>query len=122
MLHLTIKEAVEGRYGDALAAAAELSQDALLLSLKNGVVIELRFAAADEYAIAWRYGDAELRIDTAPLHRELASFPNHLHDAAGELRADPLTKPGAEPWDNLCAVLDALLVDPLLQATPATVG
>ena len=55
-------------------------------------------------------------IDTAPLHRTLATFPNHLHDASDVLREDRLTHPSAEPWANVRAVIDAVLVDPLLQA------
>lgn len=114
MLHLALKEALDQQFSDALVAPAELRQDALLLSLRNGVALELRFANTDEYAITWHWGDAELRIDTAPLHRDLASFPNHLHDADGVLQADRLTRPGAEPLDNVRAVLEAVLTDPLL--------
>ena len=115
-LHLALKEEIERRYADVLTGDPELAQDALLLRLENGVALELRFAAADAYAIGWRWGEAELRIDTAPLHADLATFPNHLHDAEGRLRADPLTRPGREPWDNVRIVIDALLADPLLQS------
>lgn len=115
MLNVVIKEAVEQHFAHRLAEPPEVHQDALLLSLDNGVAMEMRFASPDEYAIVWHWGDAELRIDTASLHRELDSFPNHLHDADGSLRIDSLTTPGKDPWDNACAVLDAVLADPLLQ-------
>lgn len=115
MLNFVIKEAVERHFASRLAQPPEIYQDALRLSLDNGIAMELRFASAEEYAIAWRWGDAELRIDTAPLHRDLHSFPNHLHDAEGKVRSDALTSPGKDPWDNVCAVLDAVLADPLLQ-------
>ena len=36
----------------------------------------------------------------------------------GSLYADPLTRPGAPPWDNLRRVIAPLLADPLL--TPPT--
>ena len=115
MLNIAIKDAVEQHFASHLAQPPEMHQDALLLSLDNGVSLELRFASPEEYAIAWRWGDAELRIDTAPLHRDLESFPNHLHNADGILRADTLTRPGTDPWGNVKAVLDAVLADPLLQ-------
>lgn len=114
-MHLELKQRIEERYRDALAGPLELKQDALLVHLRNGVSAELRFASRDEYSIAWRWGDAELRIDTAPLHAQLATFPNHLHDADGRLRSDALTRPRGEPCDNACAVIDALLADPLLR-------
>lgn len=116
MHHLELKEALEAHYGAVLAEPPTLCQDALLVSLNNGVLLELRYPAASEYAIAWRWEDAQLRIDTAPLHRTLATFPNHLHDASDVLREDRLTHPSAEPWANVRAVIDAVLVDPLLQA------
>lgn len=115
MLNVAIKEAVELHFADRLAAPPEIHQDALLLNLDNGVAMELRFASPEEYAIVWHWGDASMRIDTAPLHRDLPSFPNHFHDAANNIRADALTHPGKAPWDNVCTVLDAVLSDPLLQ-------
>jgi hypothetical protein len=58
----------------------ELKLDALIVpTSSNGVSLEARIADPHAYAIAWAWGEAELRIDTAPLHRDLATFPNHLH-------------------------------------------
>ncbi len=114
MIHLELQEGIDREFAGALAGRPELCQDALLVRLDNDAVAELRFFSADEYSIGWRWGDAELRIDTAPVHPGLATFPNHLHDAEGAIRPDPLTRPGAEPWDNVRAVLGALLKDPLL--------
>jgi hypothetical protein len=115
-IHLALKEEIEARYGDALAAPPELKQDALLLTLANGVALEVRFAARDEYSIAWQWGEALLRIDTAPFHPGLATYPNHLHDAEGKVHPDPLTATERDPEDNLCAVVDALMRDPLLES------
>ncbi|MEO8653404.1 MAG: hypothetical protein ABI409_04705 [Ramlibacter sp.] len=114
MLHATLKEALDREFAAAMLEPAELCRDALLVRLRNEVTIELRMPNASEYSIGWRWGDAELRIDTAPLHCELATFPNHLHDSDGQVRADPLTDPRQEPWVNVRAVVVALLEDPLL--------
>jgi len=113
-LHLELKEQIESAYAAQLPGGAQLKQDALLLEFDSGLVMELRFASADEYALAWLWGDAELRIDTAPLHPQLATQPNHLHDEEGRLRDDPLTTPGAAPWENVRKLIDAVLIDPLL--------
>lgn len=116
MLHDALKEAIDVQFAETIAEPAELCQDALLVRLHNGVVIEFRFASAEEYAIGWRWGDTELRIDTAPLHPQLSTFPNHLHNGEGQVLADPLTNPGREPWDNVRSVITALIGDPLLQS------
>ncbi len=113
-LHLELKQQIEDCYGAQLPAGVELRQDALLLQFDSGLALELRFASADEYAFNWIWGDAELRIDTAPLHPELKTCPHHLHDAEDNLREDPLTQPGAVPWSNVRKVIDAVLADPLL--------
>lgn len=113
-LHLDLAARIDDTFGAHLETPVEVKLDALIARLDNGVILEARIAAADAYAIAWIWGEAELRIDTAPLHRELGSFPNHLHAADGSLQRDPLTRCGAEPWDNLRAVIGAILADPLL--------
>lgn len=115
MILADLKDAIDGEF--ASAASAVLCRDALIVQLRNEVALELRFADAREYSIGWRWGDAEQRIDTAPLHRDLATFPNHWHDADGRVQADPLTRPQDEPWANVRAVISALLEDPLLAWT-----
>lgn len=107
---------LEERCDAWLEGPVRLHQDALLATLVNGVMLEARFGEAGEYAFDWRWGEAELRIDTAPLHPTLATFPNHLHDDTGTLRADPATDPARSPWDNLRALVEALIADPLLRS------
>lgn len=113
-LHLELQPLITSRFADRLDGQLQVAQDALLLRLMNGVAMEMRFAAAGAYAISWQWGEAIQRIDTAPLHRELGTFPHHWHDATGEVRADPLTDPARSPWDNIHAVIQAVLADPLL--------
>ena len=118
-IHLALAERVAARYAGSLAAYPRVSQDALTLQFSDGLALELRFASPEEYAINWVWGEAELRIDTAPLHRDLATFPKHLHDHEGACRADPLTVPGRDPWENVERLLEALSADPLLRAAGA---
>lgn len=113
-LNFELVSAIEAAFGDDLESPVEQKQDALIVRLKNGVMLDVRFAAADAYSLRWVYGDAESGIDTAPLHRGLASFPNHFHDAAGRILADPVTRPDALPVDNLQNLIRALLDDPML--------
>lgn len=114
-LHIELRDAVDRHFADRMAAPMQLTQDALVMRLTNGVTLELRYAGSDEYAFNWQWGDARLRIDTAPVHAELATFPNHLHDADGAVRADPITHPDRNAWDNTRRLLEALSADPLLQ-------
>jgi len=113
-LHIELAAAVEQAFGQRLARSAEQKQDALVVALDNGVTLTVRYAAPDAYSLRWSYGDAEAGIDTAPLHRELATFPNHLHDANGALRSDPVTGLDRTPADNVVRLVQALLDDPTL--------
>lgn len=113
-LHLELGSAIDAAFADDLDSPVEQKQDAMIVHLKNGVTLNVRYAAPDAYSLRWAYGDAESGIDTAPLHRGLATFPNHFHDAGGRIVADPVTRPDAPPEDNLHRLIRALLDDPML--------
>lgn len=116
-LHLELGAMVEQVFGKQLDSPVEQKQDALIVRLKNGVTLTVRYAAPDAYSMQWTHGDAGAGIDTAPLHHGLASFPNHFHDAGGVVAADPITHPGAPPGDNLQRLIRALLDDPTLASS-----
>lgn len=121
--HLELAAMLAAEFAERLAAAPELRQDALIVHLNNGVTLYVRYAAADAYSLRWRETDAELDqvpargIDTAPLHRALATFPNHLHTGDGRVLADPVTRIDTSPRDNLRALMRVLLDDPTFAAT-----
>lgn len=114
MLNTELKQAIDAAFAGELTEPAQLYADALLVRLKNEAVIELRVAGDAEYAIAWRWSTVQLRLDTAPLHPHLATFPRHLHDSQGMVRADPVTRAGESAWDSVRRVIAAIAHDPLL--------
>jgi len=114
-VHMLLKEKLAAYYADHLSEPVRLAQDALLLSFNNGFMMEVRYFSSTEYAINWSWGEAELRIDTAPVHADCATFPHHLHDDEGRLLADPITQPGMDCWSNFSALPDVLLENPLLE-------
>lgn len=107
--HAAIVDRVVEVFGERLTATPRLAHDAVTLEFDGGLTVQARFFANDEYSIEWQRGARQFRIDTAPLHRGLGSFPNHFHDADGGVHAERLTRPGAPPWDNLRAVLETVL-------------
>lgn len=120
-LHLDLAARIDAHFDDHLEAPVDVKYDALIAHFANGVTLEARIAGPDAYTIAWAWGEAEFRIDTAPLHPQLATQPNHLHAADGQLRADLLTRIDASPWENLQRVITTILDDPLLEKTDSGV-
>ena len=117
-LHTELLDYVAREHAEALLTPPQLAQDALTLVLKNGVVLTVRYAAANAYSLRWRTSadidGVELGIDTAPVHPQLETTPNHLHRADGSVAADPLTDPRRSPQENLARVIDVLGRDPQL--------
>lgn len=113
-LHLALGTVIESDFSDDLASAPEQKQDALIVRLRNGVTLTVRYAAPDAYSLRWTHDGREAGIDTAPQHPDLATFPNHLHDTDGGAHPDPLTRPDVAPEDNVRMLIRALLDDPTL--------
>ena len=113
-LHLDLGSAIDTGFESDLDSPVEQKQDAMIVRLKNGVTLNVRYAAPDAYSLRWTYGDAESGIDTAPVHRELVTFPNHFHEAGGRVIADSITHAGASPIDNLKKLIRALIDNPML--------
>lgn len=114
-LHLILKEMLEEHYAQRMVEEVRLAQDALTLSFDTGLMMEVRYFSNEEYAINWSWGDAELRMDTAPLHLTCATFPLHVHDENGAVRAGPMADHSPDSWRIFSTLLDALLLDPLLE-------
>ena len=113
-VHWGLKVELQTHYASRLVEPVRLAQDALMLSFDTGLSVEVRYFSPLEYSIMWNWGEAEMRIDTAPTHPGCTTFPHHLHRADGSLAADNVTSPGTDCWPNLSRLLDLLLQDPLL--------
>ncbi|HYD60121.1 MAG TPA: hypothetical protein VEC35_07185 [Noviherbaspirillum sp.] len=114
-IHLLLKEQVEEAYASSLTEPVRLAQDALLMSFDNGLMMEVRCFSSDEFSIHWSWGDAELRLDTAPVHAGMAGFPRHLHRDDGTVVEDPVDVSDPDPCIAFSRLLDVLLADPLLE-------
>ncbi|WP_051460248.1 DUF6516 family protein [Pseudogulbenkiania sp. MAI-1] len=110
----TLRDAIIDDYGETLAGDIILYQDAISLELLNGTLLEIKAASNSEYSFIWKYQGHVLRLDTAPLHPDLSTYPHHLHDSDGMVRPDPITTPGQPLRQNVRLLLGALNLDPLL--------
>lgn len=112
--HLMLQERLEAQYGSRMSEPMRVAQDALLLSFETGLMMEVRYFSGDEFSVHWSWGEAEFRLDTAPVHTGLQGYPWHVHRDDGAVAACPSGVHDADPWVALSRLLDILLVDPLL--------
>lgn len=111
-----LKPQIEAVCASDLDGDVAAMQDALLFKLTNGVTVELRVLSPHHYCFSWLWGDAVMRIDTAPNPAARGNAPSHFHDVDGGCLADPITVPGAAPITNICRLVRALVANPLLVA------
>ena len=114
-LHLLLQERIEEKYGERLVEPVRLAQDALLVSFDTGLMMEVRYFSGEEFCVHWSWGEAELRLDTAPVHPGLRGGPRHLHRDDGSVVEYPPSVQDADPWAAFSTLLDVLLDDPLLE-------
>lgn len=111
-----LKPLVEDSCGSDIEGEISAMQDALLLKLRNGVAVELRVLSAEHYCFSWLWGEALMRIDTAPIPEDSGASKSHFHDADGHRLPDPITVPGDAPEENIRRLLGALIENPLLSS------
>ncbi|RZD15445.1 MAG: hypothetical protein EVJ47_04010 [Candidatus Acidulodesulfobacterium ferriphilum] len=80
---------------------AEVKSDGLLLRFKDGSQLELHYPSKKEYSFNFLRGEKLFIIDTAPIHNELETYPNHIHDFDGKLIKDGITDINNEPVKNI---------------------
>ena len=114
-MHLIFKEKLEQHYAGRMTEPVRLAQDAMMLSFDTGLMMEVRYVSSAEFSIGWSWGEVELRMDTAPIHASGATFPSHVHDETGRVRASPIPCSSADGWRSFSNLLDTLLLDPLLE-------
>jgi hypothetical protein len=62
-----------------LVVTAELHADRVRLILIDGSLIDVRYPVKDKFSLHWQRDDRIYRIDTAPHHKGLVTFPRHIH-------------------------------------------
>ena len=92
---------INSKFGNVLKSPAEVKSDGLLLRFNDGSRLELHYPDKKEYSFNFLKNDKLLIIDTAPIHDELETFPNHIHNFDGKLIKDEITSINDEPVKNI---------------------
>jgi len=76
--YLAFLKIVRDEFSD-IVVDAELHADRIRLTLVDGSWIEVRYPVEDKFSFHWQRGEKIYRIDMAPHHREISTFPRHIH-------------------------------------------
>jgi hypothetical protein len=81
---------------------AELYVDRIRLTLVDGPWIEIRYPVEGKFSFHLQKGSKIYRIDTAPHHREIKTFPRHIHlGSEDNVVEDYVLDEKAQPEENL---------------------
>ena len=79
----------------------ELQPDKLRIMLIDGSWIEIRYPVEDKFSFHWQRGDKIYRLDTAPHHKHIKTFPRHIHlGSEDNVVEDFITRVGDKPEEN----------------------
>jgi len=76
--YLTFLKIASDEYSD-IVVDAELHADRVRLILIDGSWIEVRYPVEDKFSFHWQRSNKIYRIDTAPHHKDIRTFPRHIH-------------------------------------------
>jgi hypothetical protein len=84
-----------------IIANAELYADRARLILIDDSWIEVRYPVADKFSFHWQRRDKIYRIDTAPHHRGITTFPRHIHFGSEDnVLEDDVLEANVSPEEN----------------------
>jgi len=104
-----LAEIAKEEFGDIVVEAKLLHGVRLRLRLSDGSILDVLYPKLDKYSFNWRQKGRTFRINTAPHHPEVASFPRHLHYETEErIVEDTVTAFSASPEENFRRVLERM--------------
>lgn len=76
---VVIARCAEEHFSDILSEAQIIYSDKVRLVFIDGSYMDIRYPVDSKYSFHWERESEIIRIDTAPHHRQLSSYPRHMH-------------------------------------------
>jgi hypothetical protein len=98
--HLSFLKITRDEFSD-IVADAELRADRLRLILIDGSLIDVRYPMEEKFSFHWQRDDNIYRIDTAPHHKGIRTFPRHIHFSSEDnVIEDYVLRENVSPEEN----------------------
>jgi hypothetical protein len=103
-----LREIIIKEHGNLLLNEPVMLGRRLRIVLTDGSIVDMRYPVKDEYSFHWQRKDGSIiRIDTAPYHPDINTYPNHKHYLSEEnILPDDVTDPLNMPEINCRKFLD----------------
>ncbi len=81
MMHrlIVIARCAEEHFSDIIIEAPIIFSDKVSLLFIDGSFMDIRYPVDSKYSFHWQLEDEIIRIDTAPHHRQVSTYPRHMH-------------------------------------------
>jgi len=81
MMHrlIIIAQCAQEHFSDILGEAPIIFSDKVRLVFVDGSYMDIRYPVDSKYSFHWQRENEMIRIDTAPHHRKLSTYPQHMH-------------------------------------------
>ncbi|MCX9010072.1 MAG: DUF6516 family protein [Candidatus Methanoperedens sp.] len=76
---IIISRCAEENFSDILNEAPVIYSDKVRLIFVDGSYMDIRYPVDSKYSFHWQLKESIIRIDTAPHHRQLSTYPRHMH-------------------------------------------
>jgi hypothetical protein len=76
---IVIARCAEEHFSDILSEAPIIYSDKVRLVFIDGSYMDIRYPVDSKYSFHWERVDGIIRIDTAPHHHQLSTYPRHMY-------------------------------------------
>jgi len=101
---LSFVRILEEEFSD-IVENVELHPDKLRITLIDRSWIEIRYPVENKFSFHWQRGEKIYRIDTAPHHRHIKTFPRHIHFGSEDNVIEDFITKGTRPEDDFRAFM-----------------
>jgi hypothetical protein len=103
---ILIAQCAQDNYSKILGEAPIIFSDKVRLVFFDGSFMDIRYPVDSKYSFHWQREDEIIRIDTAPHHRKLSTYPQHMHIGKEDnVVKDSITKIDNSIEENVKCVL-----------------
>ena len=76
---IIIAQCAQEHFFEILSETPIIFSDKVRLVFIDGSFMDIRYPVDSKYSFHWQRDNEMIRIDTAPHHRQLSTYPRHMH-------------------------------------------